>query len=294
MKANCSVLDQWVDEQVVDRCYYIDRIKLEVNDLSARDDVEAIFRKSPEFVKPTIMTRYAMTNKFQRKSASPYAVGWMVQFVRLPLSLMTELADGLVNSHYTISEIEVAFDLKLGSRDEALALLDVLAEMIVIPSIEAAPAFSDRETRGSDDDETSHKSVFFGEYDQQRMFKMYVPAEGKKAFGESSVHTEFIVKGAQEIRRHGLYTLPDLLVLDYPRWYGHRVWARSLHKTAIGAALRRVEGQDPAEARQCQKDCDRVFAGEKAKAHQIYHHASEALRAGLIPCPDHWLTGLPR
>ncbi len=188
----------------------------------------------------------------------------------------------------------VAFDLKLGSRDEALALFDVLAEMIVIPSIAAAPAFSDREARGSNDDDTSHKSVFFGEYDQQRMFKMYVPAEGKKAFGASSVHTEFIVKGAQEIRRHDLYTLPDLVKLNYPRWYGHRVWARSLNKQAIGAALRRLEGKDPAEARQCQKDCDRVFAGEKAKAHQIYHHVSKDLRGGLIPCPGHLLTGLPR
>lgn len=294
MKANCSVLSSLVQEQVDERCFYIDRIKLEVKDLSARDAVAAIVSKIPPFVKATIVTRFARTSKLRRKSASPLAVGWVVEFVRLPSSLMTELADCLVKSHYTISEIEVAFDLKLGSRDEALALFDVLAEMIVIPSITAAPTFSDREARGSDDNDTSHKSVFFGTYDQKRMFKMYVPAEGKKAFGESSVHTEFIVKGAQEIRRHDLFTLHDLLELDYTRWYGHRVWACRLDKQAIGAALRQWEGKDPAKDRQCQKDFDRVFAGEKAKAHMVYHHESRALRVGLFNCPDKWLNGPAR
>ncbi len=110
MKANCSVLSSLVQEQVKEQCYYIDRIKLEVKDLSARDAVAAIISKIPPFVKATIVTRFARTSKLRRKSASPLAVGWVVEFVRLPLSLMTELADGLVKSHYTISEIEVAFD----------------------------------------------------------------------------------------------------------------------------------------------------------------------------------------
>ena len=294
MKANCSVLSSLVQEQVKEQCYYIDRVKVELKDLSARDAVEAIVSKIPPFVKATIVTRFARTSMRRKKSASSIAVGWVVEFVRLPLSLMTELADCLVKSHYTISELEIAFDLKVGSRDEAMALLDVLAEMIVIPLISGVPTFSDREARGSDDPETSHTSVFFGRYDQTRMFKMYVPGEDKKAFGASSVHTEFIVKGAQEIRRHGLYTLHDLLELDYTRWYGHRVWACSLDKQAIGAALRSLEGKDPAGVRQCQKDCDRVFAGEKAKAHLVYHHASKGLRGGLIQCRDHWLAGLPR
>jgi hypothetical protein len=120
---------------------------------------------------------------------------------------------------------------------------------------------------------------------------MYVPGKGKKAFGESSVHTEFIVKGAQEIRRHDLYTLHDLVALDYRRWYGQRVWACGLDKTAIGAAWRQLTGKDPAQVRQCQKDCDRVFAGERAKAHMVYHYESKSLRDCLVKCHDHWLTG---
>lgn len=294
MKANCSALDRWVREKVVERCYYIDRIKLQLNDLSARDAVAAIARKAPSFVKATIIPRFEKTSKLWKKEASAIEVGWVVEFVRLPLALLNELAACLVNSHYTLSEIEIAFDLKLGSREEAMELLDVLAEMIVIPSITAAPTFSDREARGSDDDETSHKSVFFGTYDDKQMFKMYVPSEGKKAFGQSSVHTEFIVKRAQKIRQHGLYTLHDLLALDYPRWYGQRVSARRLDKKAIGAALRRSEGKDPAKDRQCQKDFDRVFAGERAKAHMVYHHESRALCVGLFNCPDKWLNGPAR
>jgi len=207
------------------------------------------------------------------------------------LALLSELGNCLLQSHYTISWLEIAYDFGLESRAEAMASLDFLAEMIVVPSISQAPTFSDRQARGSEGDQTSHRSVFLGRYGDKRMFKMYVPAEDRKLFGETSVHTEYVLKGAEEMRRNGLLTLQDLVELDYRQWYGERVWARRLDKKAIGASLRRWEGKEPASDRQCQKDFERVFGGERAKAHMVYHHENKEFRDGLVRCSDGGLDG---
>ncbi len=110
-------------------------------------------------------------------------------------------------------------------------------------------------------------------------------------FGETSVHTEFRLEGAEEIRRNDLFTLHDLVELDFQHWYRDRVLARGLDKKAIGASLRQLEGKDPASDRQCQKDFEKEFRGERAKAHMVYHHESKGLRDGLVECSAKWLDG---
>jgi hypothetical protein len=205
---------------------------------------------------------------------------------------MAELAHRLLRSHYTMSWLELAYDLKLSTLAEAMAGLDFLAEMLVVPRIPRMPTFKDREERGTDeDDEKSHKSVYWGNYDDKRMFKMYVPVGDRKVFGETSVHTECLLKGAEEMRRNGLFTLQDLVDLDARRWYGERVLARGLDKKAIGAALRALEGKEPAKDRQCQQDFERVFGGARARAHAVYHPSKGPVREGLVECPDKWLEG---
>jgi hypothetical protein len=292
MKSNCSTLNKWVRDQVLDRCYYIDRIRLQVNDLSARDPIAEIVRQPQWSVSAKFTPEFEKFTKRGQKTASRIAVGFALELLQPPLPLLAELADSLLQSHYTISWLEVAYDLKLENHDEAMDGLDFLAEMIMVPAISRAPTFSDREQRGTDDDdETSHKSVFWGTYDDSRMFKLYVPAGDRKVFGENSVHTEFLLKGAEEMRRNGLFTLQDLVDLDFRSWYAERVLVRSLDKKAIGAALRRCEAKEAGSDRQCQQDFERVFGAERAMAHRVYHHDEGGLRDGLVKCPDKWLDG---
>lgn len=292
MKTSCSAIDRWVANEVVERRYYIDRIRLQVNDLSARDQIVQIIRNAPQSVEVKITPGFQKSSRRSRKTVSPIAVKWTVELLLPPSALLAEMADCLMQSHYTMSWLEIAFDFKLLTRVDAINGLEFLAEMIVVPSIAGAPTFSDREVRGTDEgDETSHRSVFFGTYDDKRMFKMYVPAGDRKIFGETSVHTEFLLKGAEEIRRNGLFTLVDLVELDFPRWYRDRVRACGLDKKAIGAALRRGQSKDAASDRQCQKDSEREFRAGRAKAHMLHHYESRGLRDGLVKCSDKWLDG---
>lgn len=291
MKTSCSALDRCIREKIVERCYYIDRIRLQVNDLSARDSVANIVRNAPSFGKVTLTPGFEMYSKPRRKSASRIAVKFALDLVGPSISALAELADCLVKSHYSLSWLEIAYDLNLNSQREAVDCLDLLAEMIVVPSIRKLPTFEDRRDRVLEDDATSYKSVFFGRYEDARMFNMYIPAKGRKMFGETSVHTEFLLKGAEEIRRNGLFTLRDLVDLDLVLWYRDRVKVRALDKKAIGASLRSWEGKEPASDRQCQKDFERVFGTARAKAQQVYHHPSKVLRNGLVCCSDRWLDG---
>lgn len=215
MKISCSALTRRIREKIVERCYYIDRITVQVNDPSLRESVESILRKkSPLFVGAKMSPDFEKSSKLLKSGTGRIAVKFVVELWQPSMDVLAKLADCLVNAHYSISWLEIAYDMNLTSRQEAIDCFDLLAEMIVVPSIAKAPTFKDREDRASEDSENSHKSAFFGRYEDKRMFKMYIPAADRKMFGETSVHTEFVLKGAEAIRRSDLVTLEDLVELD--------------------------------------------------------------------------------
>ncbi len=303
MRSNRSAFDRFIKEHATERLYYFDRVDILVNDLAALGPTKRLLKNAKESVKAKVTYKFESMPDHIKKHASRLAVGFKIELSQPSVELLAELAPLLLKSHYTISWLEIAYDINTGSTKKARELFKLLSGLIVVEKIKKKPTFRDKEYTDKKSNITSIMSAYFGQYQDSRMFKMYIPKGNRKAFGSTSVHTEFRFDGAEEIRKIGVWTIQDLADKNLPGWYKDNIGAYSVNKTEIGATIRKIEGKCEAKPNQRQKDFNRKFGPHRAVAHAVYHNIVEVqnskkkyrnkqkLQKGLIDCGPKWLSG---
>ncbi len=299
MNANCLQLKQQF-QKVTDSAFYIDRIDIRVLDLS-------ILKRAKGIVKRGLTKKWVTKRKFSQITNGAGSggqvgehktvKGFKLELYRPRRRLLRELARLLVSASYSISWLEVAFDLNTPSHRDALNLLSILADMIVVPRISKSPTFM-----GIDDERIfldppgPFRSVYFsqqdittqtGEKKKNKMFKMYIPRGDDKVFGSTSLHTEFCLAGTEKVASFGIWTIGDIVRLDPKEWYGRFTEVRGINKERIGSAIH--QGAAPVGTRQHQKIFSAHYAGKRALAHKLFHE-NKAFHDGLPPCTGNWLS----
>lgn len=281
MKTSCSSFEKISKTLVIDRTYYIDRIDLQINDISVKNDIVKVFNKISE--PTTIKLTPRFTNLVPgRSTVSRIEIGYSIELIRPKRKHIAELAKLLLHSNYSISWLEIAYDLKTNSLSHANQLFDHFARRLVVPTLNKSATLKyTSETVATDTN--SSASLFMGEYKNPQMFKMYIPNHERKPFKKNCIHTEFKLKGAEKIRAEGFYSLTDLAQFDPKEWYQKRLKFYAVNKKEIGKLIRLKLNKPASSERQCQKDFDTEYGDEKTLAHHLYHQDKKN-RPHLIRC----------
>ncbi len=241
----------------LDSMYYIDRIDLLVNDLSVYRPVMALVENTEgdkKFHRAKLTQKYELTSKYRNPCISRHAVGFNMEVSFPRREFLVELADILIHADYTISWLEIAYDIKTPSKKVTHNLIDRISEIMVIPSIKKRPTFWHGGKISYYSGKLPIDSIYFGAIIDPKIFKIYIPHETGKVFGKTSFHSEFRLEGVDAVRSYGIWTLHDLVYLDYQEWYKEHVKVFRVNKTDAGATYMRINNMPDAGSRQNQKD----------------------------------------
>lgn len=317
---SCEALKRYMEENAIESKYYIDRIDIRVNDLSKESRVAKIIARHKEkdnLRGGKITPIFENKNYKMRPEAIRRAVGFKIELYnvwkRKPISV---LAKALVGAHYSISWIELAYDIKTSNEEKAVEMLNILANFVVVPMMRTEATGKHSVTMEiAERGEKRVKSLFIqqpkkaeseeeielneddGESGKKRMFKMYIPEEGKKIYGSQGVHMEFFLKGAIETRSAGIRTLFDLASLEAESWFKQRLLVMTPKKNGVGEQYRKSNGMEDASDRQYQKDYERVFGDRYGVSHHLYHlkvGKRKVYRRSLTSCSNAWMTKIKR
>lgn len=136
MKTSCSKLEQ-LSNGITKKKYYFDRIDLIVNDISSQDVVVKVLDGMNAKYKLTPIFR---KSKFKKSAASSILIGYKLELIQPSKPLLSRIAHKLYRSHYTISWIEIAYDMQTKTIHDAIELFDIIKNMIVIKKLKKEPS----------------------------------------------------------------------------------------------------------------------------------------------------------
>ena len=152
MRASCRQLNQRI-QGAVDTAFYIDRIDIRVDDLSIRNEVQRLLTQADEkgllhkFTLSPIRAGDKINHTFWKKGNTK---GFKISLSRPRIRLLRKLCRPLLSAHYSISWLEISYYIDTPSHDDAIDLVGLVADMVVVPSIANSPTFKDLENNITD------------------------------------------------------------------------------------------------------------------------------------------------
>lgn len=269
--------------------YYIDRLLIKINSLPSKKHVEKLLEDFPdqfssEFPEDSdsTPTQEKFNNRKNGGWSSTY--GYLLKIRKPTDSFLEILEETLRSVDYTLTELELAVDLITENTADACELAQLLAPLLVAKFMKSKKKGKKDETDDGCEQDLIKRptvkskngceigSIYFGEYGDSRMFKMYVVEEGNPKHGMPALHTELRINGVKNIKSDGFEVLTDFIGADYRKVLDRRVFVGQVNQKAVGEAIRIKNNQPPASATQANNEFIKKFGGELFVANQVYQY----------------------